>query len=51
MARYYRQLRKAKAQEFRKEELDTRAKIEIAMAILHEDAYDVEKQAWGLSVS
>ena len=44
VTRLYRHLSKLKAKEFRKEELDARAKLEIAIASLHEDIYNMEKQ-------
>ena len=44
ITRYYRQYSKLKAQEFRKIELDARAKLEVATANLHNDIYNVELQ-------
>ena len=44
VTRLFRQISKDKAKEFRKEELDARAKLEIAIASLHEDIYNVDKQ-------
>ena len=44
VTRLYRQLSKLKAKKFRKNELDTRAKLEIAIASLHEDIYNMDKQ-------
>ena len=42
--RFYRHHSKTNAKEFRKVELDTKANLELATAILHEDIYDVDKQ-------
>ena len=44
VTRHYRLLSKLKAMDFRKEELDARAKLKIVIAILHEDVYDTDKQ-------
>ena len=44
VTRFYRQLSIRKAKEFRKVELDARAKLEMAIATLHEDIYDIDKQ-------
>ena len=42
--RFYRYFSKLKAKEFRKKELDTKARLEVALATLHEDVYDAGKQ-------
>ena len=42
--RFYRYFSKIKAKKFRKKELDTKARLEVALATLHEDAYDTGKQ-------
>ena len=44
VTRYYRQLSIRKAKEFRKAELDARAKLETAIATLHKDIYNIDKQ-------
>ena len=44
ISRIYRQVSKRKAREMRKLELDTKVKLEIATAKLHEDAYNIVKQ-------
>ena len=44
ITRLFRQISKQKAKEFRKEELDARAKLEVSIAALHEDVYNVDKQ-------
>ena len=42
--RYYRHFSKLKANEFKRRELDLKAKLEVTLAILHEDTYDPVKQ-------
>lgn len=44
IVRYYQHFSKLKAKEFRKRELDLRAKLEVTIATLHEDTYDPIKQ-------
>lgn len=44
ITRIYRFVSKQKAKEFKKEELDTRASLEVATALLHEDVYNEDKQ-------
>lgn len=44
VSRYYRPLSKHKAKEFKKEELDIKAFLEVATTILHGDVYNVDKQ-------
>ena len=44
IARFYRHLSKLKAKEFKRRELDLRAKLEVAIATLHEDVHDPVKQ-------
>lgn len=44
ISRLYRQYSKYKAKQLRRVELDTRAKLEINIAKLHEDLYNVDKQ-------
>ena len=44
---YNRHISKARAQKFRKEELDENAHIKIATSILHENVYSVCKQGEG----
>ena len=43
ISRVFKQLSKPKARDYKKEELDTRAKLEVAVATLHEDVYNVDK--------
>ena len=43
VTRHYRQLSILKAKVFRKVELDARTKLEIAIATLHEDIYNIDK--------
>lgn len=43
ISRFYRQYSKQKAKEYKKEELNARAKLELATANLHEDIYNEEK--------
>lgn len=42
--RHYRELSKHKAKEYRKEELNTKAKLDLVIATLHEDVFDQDKQ-------
>ena len=44
IARYYRHISKLKAKEFKRRELDLRAKFEVTIALLHEDTHDPVKQ-------
>lgn len=43
VSRFYRQLSQERAEAYKKEELDTRAKLEVATKNLHEDIYNVVK--------
>ena len=42
--RFFKYFSNLKAKEFSKKELDTRARLEVTLATLHEDAYDTGKQ-------
>ena len=44
MSRIYRELSKHGAREYRKEDLDLRAKLGVAIDVLHDYTYDVNKQ-------
>ena len=44
ISRVFRQFNKRKVREYKKKELDTRAKLEVAVATLHEDVYNIDKQ-------
>lgn len=44
ITRLYKSVSKQKAKEFKKEELDTRASLEVATTLLHEDVYNDDKQ-------
>ena len=44
ISKVFRQFSKRKAREYKKKELDTRAKLEVAVATLHEDVYNIDKQ-------
>lgn len=44
ISRFYRQFSKKMAREFRQDELDTRANLEVAMTTLHDDVNNFEKQ-------
>lgn len=44
ITRLYRQFSKQKAKEHKRKELNTKAKLEVATAILHEDIYNEEVQ-------
>ena len=44
VTRFFRQLSIVKAKEFRKTELDARANLQIAIATLHDDIYNIDKQ-------
>ena len=44
VTRHYRQLSILKAKEFRKVELDARAKLEMTIVSFHEDIYNIDKQ-------
>lgn len=41
MSRFYRQLSNQHAKVYRKEEVDIRARLEVAIANLHEDIYNI----------
>lgn len=43
ISRYYIQFSKLKAKEFKKDKLDTRARLRVASTILYEDIYDAGK--------
>ena len=44
ITRFYKQMSKQEAKEFQRDELDTRANLERAIAVLHEDVYNEAKQ-------
>ena len=43
MSRFYAQLSKQHTKAYRKEEVDTRARLEVATTNLHEDIYSIHK--------